>query len=406
MKRKRCSKSIEANNKMSRKMLNASVALLVSLIGIPVANAGQTFDMGNDQSLTVGFGLRSSYTSLQDGAPNGVSNSNTFALNDSRLYINGQFNDLIKGTLNTERNAAGAIVLMDGIAQLDFTKDFNVWMGRELPPSDRSNLDGPFYLNVWQFPSVVSNYPNIAIGRDEGLLAWGKPMGGKFVYSVGGFDGHNAVAGGSDAAGNLLYAGRLAINFLDPEPAPAYYNASTYYGAKNILTLGLVYQFEKDGVGSSPTNAGNYSSWNADLLFEEKVTGDGVVTAEGAYYRYGLGAVDCNSGEPGSFACSTTGPSVGPNVGGQVAGKAYLATLEYMFPQMVGPGKFQPFVRYQEFDRNVSGTTNKQSDLGVNYVMNGHNALISAVFSKLNDNRLLAAFADRNQFILGVQYQY
>ncbi|MHB1677406.1 MAG: hypothetical protein ACYCSS_07695 [Sulfuriferula sp.] len=396
MKRKRCTNSIETS-----KMNAASVALLVGLFGIPNAEAGQTFDMGNDQSLTLGLGLRTSYTNLQDGAPNGVSNSNTFALNDSRLYINGQFNNIVKGTLNTERNAAGDIVLMDGIGQLEFTKDFNVWMGRELPPSDRSNLDGPFYINVWQFP-FVSQYPNVAIGRDDGLLAWGKPLGGKIVYTVGAFDGHNVVAGGSDASGNLLYAGRLAINFLDPEPAPAYYNASTYYGAKNILTLGLVYQYEKDGVGSSPTNTGDYSSWNTDLLFEEKVAGDGVVTVEGAYYHYGLGTADCNSGEPGSGVCATTGP----NVGGLVAGKAYLATLEYLFPEVIGMGKFQPYVRYQNFERDLSHTTDKQTDLGLNYVINGHNALISAVYSKLSDNRLVPTLANRNQFIVGLQYQY
>ena len=396
MKRKCCINASETGR------LNAAgVALLMGLFGIPGAEAGQTFDMGDDQSLTLGFGLRTSYTNLQDGAPNGTSNSNTFALDDARIYINGQFNNIVQGTLNTERDAAGHIVLMDGIGQLDFTKDFNVWMGRELPPSDRSNLDGPFYTNVWQFP-FVSQYPNIAIGRDDGLLAWGKPMGGRIVYTVGAFDGHNVVAGGSDASGNLLYAGRLAINFLDPEPAPAYYTASTYYGEKNILTLGLVYQYEKDGVGASPSNAGDYSSWNTDLLFEEKVAGDGVVTVEGAYYHYGLGVADCNSGEPGSGACVNTGS----NVGGLVAGKAYLATLEYLFPEVIGMGKFQPYVRYQDFERDLSHTSDKQTDFGVNYVINGHNALISATYSKLSDNRLIPSLANRDQFIVGLQYQY
>ena len=210
------------------------------------------------------------------------------------------------------------------------------------------------------------------------------------------------MAGGSNDSASLLYAGRLVYNFFDPEPAPAYYNASTYYGSNDILTAALVMQHQNNGVGTSPTAAGNYNSWSADLLYETKETGSGVVTVEGAYYKYGLGAVDCGSGEPGSVACA----GAGTNVGGLVAGKAYLATVAYMFPEQIGMGKFQPFVRFQKFNRDVSQTTNKQSDLGVNYVMDGHNSRISAVFSKLDDSKLSPAVSSTNQFILGYQFQY
>jgi hypothetical protein len=47
-------------------------------------------------------------------------------------------------------------------------------LGRMLPPSDRANLSGPFYVSAWSFPGVVSNYPNLAVGRDNGMLLWGK----------------------------------------------------------------------------------------------------------------------------------------------------------------------------------------------------------------------------------------
>ena len=386
--------------KRSGKMAMAGMAALAGLTMASSSYAGQTFKDG-EKSLSLGFGIRTSLTSVKNGAPNGTSRSKTFDVDNMRLYISGQLNDMIRGTLNTERDANGKVVLMDGFTELGFSKNFNVRMGRLIPPTDRFNLDGPFYLNTWQFP-FVSMYPNLAIGRDNGVLAWGKPMDGKLVYSVGTFVGHNAVAGGSNAGDNLLYAGRLAINLLDPEPAPAYYNASTYYGSNNILTIGLVYQYQKNGVGGSPTTAGNYHSWSTDVLYENKADGGGVVTAEGAYYKYGLGAVDCGSGEPGAAVC----PAGGNNVGGLVAGKAYLATLEYMFPQSYGPGKFQPFVRVQHFKRDVSNTTKKQSDIGFNYVMAGHNGRISMVYSKMDDNRLAPALASTNQFLIGYQFQY
>lgn len=377
----------------------AGLAILAGLTTASSSYAGQTFTNG-DKSLSLGFGVRTSFNSLQYGAPNGTSRSKAFDVDNMRLYISGQLNDMIRGTFNTERDANGNIVMMDAFTELGFSKNFNVRMGRLIPPTDRSNLDGPFYLNVWQFPGIVSAYPTLSIGRDNGALAWGKPLDGKIVYAVGAFTGHNVTTGGSNDSGNLLYAGRVAFNFLDPEPAPAYYTASTYYGAKNIFTVALVYQYQKNGVGSSPVAAGNYNSWSTDLLYEQPVESGGVVTVEGAYYKFGLGAVDCGSGEPGSGACPA-----GNNVGGLVAGKAYLATLEYMFPEQFGVGKLQPFVRTQNFKRDLSQTTSKQTDVGVNYVMNGHDARISVVYSKLDDNRLLAN-ASRNQFLVGYQFQY
>jgi len=399
MRQQDISNSIKSR-KRTGKMAMTGLAVLAGLTMASSSYAGETFKSG-DKSLSLGFGIRTSLTSIKNAAPNGTSRSKTFDVESMRLYMSGQWNDMLRGTFNTERDATGKIVLMDGFTEVGFSDNFNVRMGRMIPPTDRVNLDGPYYLNAWQFPGVVSAYPTLSIGRDNGIMAWGKPMGGKLVYSVGAFTGHNVTAGGSNDSGNLLYAARVAYNFLDPEPAPAYYTASTYYGSKDIFTVALVYQHQKDGVGSSPLAKGNYNSWSTDVLYETKVDGGGVVTGEGAYYKYGLGAVDCGSGEPGAAVCPA-----GSNVGGAVAGKAYLATLAYMFPQQVGIGKFQPFVRLQKFKRDLSQTTNKQNDIGVNYVINGHDARFSMVYSKLNDSRLAPALASTNQFQLGFQFQY
>jgi hypothetical protein len=245
---------------------------------------------------------------------------------------------------------------------------------------------------------VVSQYPAIFVGRDSGATLWGKPLGGKLTYALGAFKGHNNVAGGSNTGDRLLYAGRLAYSFLDAEPAPAYYVGNTYYGSNDILTLGVAFFSQKDGIGTS-TAKGDYKSWNVDGLFEKKI-GGGALTVEGAYYKYDLSDQrDCGDGLPGATACPA-----GDNVGGLVAGKAYLATLAYLIPGKVGIGQFQPFARYQEFKRDVGDTKNQQTDLGVHYVMAGHNARVSAVFSRLKDP--IATVPSRNQFILGVQLMY
>ena len=325
------------SNRFFRKSAVSALFSLAMLATTQQAQAGAELKISDDAGINLGMGLRTSYTSAKNGAPNGTSRSNDFALDNIRLYMNGHYGDVIKATFNTERTGSGSgaakdsVRVMDAIAQFEFMPEFNIWMGRLLPPSDRSNLDGPFYIMPWSYPGVVSNYPNLAVGRDNGVMVWGKPLGGKLVYSVGAFKGHNKTAGLSGASDRLLYAGRLAFNILDPEPAPAYYTGSWYGGAKDILTVAVSGNVQSDGVGTA-AQKGDLKVWSSDVLFEKKFS-FGVPTLEGAYYKYNLGARDCGSGEPGSPACSVTSVD---NIGGQVDGKAYLFGAGFLFPQKVG----------------------------------------------------------------------
>ncbi|NTV09203.1 MAG: porin [Zoogloea sp.] len=350
------------------------------------AQAGATLSFGDDKSVSVGLGMRSSFTSEEKGAPDGSSRSKDFNLDSVRLYINASMSKTIKATFNTERDSDGNIKLLDGYAQFEPMAEFNVWAGRMLPPSDRANLDGPYYLNAWAYPGVVSQYPAIFAGRDDGVLAWGKVMDKKVVYSVGIFQGRNRtpVATTSNQGDNLLYAGRVAFNFWDPEPAPAYYTGSTYYGAADILTVGLAGQYQKDGVGSIATRDA-YSAWNADLLMEKRLPA-GVATLEGAYYKYAF-----------DQAAATADVN-----GGVTAGKAYLAGGAFLFPTKVGWGQFQPYVRYQKFKADVTSNETKQSDVGVNYIIDGANAKLSATYSKAEST----GTDSRNAVILGLQLQF
>jgi hypothetical protein len=84
-----------------------------------------------------------------------------------------------------------------------------------LPPADRANRSGPYYLNTWNFPAGCEacplHYTNIYAGRDDGGALRGEFQGGKFKYSLGVFQGTS----NSEACS---FAGRLTLNFLDPEP--------------------------------------------------------------------------------------------------------------------------------------------------------------------------------------------
>lgn len=348
---------------------------IASLTFMPVAMAGPTIKIDDTKSITVGAGLRTSFASLEDGAPNGTDRSYDFELDSVRLYLSGKVTKDIGLVFNTERQSDGSIRVLDGIAQFAFSDLVNVWLGRFLPPSDRSNLSGPYYLATWDFP-FVQNYPSIFAGRDDGLAVWGQVGGGKFKYQVGAFQGRNGV-GTSNQSDSLLYAGRLTINLWDPEPG--YYNDSTYYGAKEILAFGLTAQSQSDGVGTA-LNPGDFNAWSIDALMEKKL-GKDVLSVEGAYYRYDTGVVD---------------PTL-------IDGDGFFVQVSYLIGAKVGSGKFQPHVRYQTLDETNAGQERKRYDVGVNYIIDGHNARITAIYAKEENGT--GSTPDADLFKIGVQLQ-
>lgn len=357
------------------------------------ALAGATVSFGPDKSISIGLGLRASLTHTEDGAPSGNDDLD-INLDSMRLYLGGSLNKYVKATFNTEKDANDDIKLLDAIARFEFDDRLNVWVGRMLPPSDRANLDGPYYLSAWYYPGVVSQYPAKFAGRDNGLTVWGRLADKKLTYALGAFRGHNKIAGASNADGNLLYALRLQYNFFDPEPNPAYYTSSTYYGSARVLALAFAGMYQSDGVGSA-TNKGDYQAWNVDALFEQKLAGGGVLTLEGAYYDY-------DTDDKTDVATNFGGAGPTDNVGGLNQGDGWLAGVAYLIPTKLGWGRLQPHFRYQTFDADLTNVTSKQYDYGVNYVINGHNTRMSLTYSKSE----ATGAADTDRIVLGVQLQF
>jgi hypothetical protein len=216
----------------------------------------------------------------------------------------------------------------------------------------------------YDYPGLVSRYPAIFAGRDNGVLVNGQTGGGVFKYAGGIYEGAENVPGAADT---LLYATRLVYNFLDPEPG--YYNNGTYYGDKNLLAIGFAAQHQGDVVlvNGAPEA---FTGLNADLLFETKLPDGGVVTVEAGAYHYDM------AGAPGD-------------------GNAYLGSIAYMFGRKSGLGAFQPMVRYQDFEGEST------LDVGVNYIIRGHNARLSATYTRSGPE----SFKSHN-FTLGLQVQF
>jgi hypothetical protein len=149
------------------------------------AQAGATVNFGQDQSLSVGFGLRSSFNSVEHGSADG-SRSSDFNLDSARIYLGGSLNKNIKGMLNTEWDG-DQIRILDAAGEFAISPGLNVWAGRLLSPSDRQNMAGPYYsLGGGYWAGVASRYGyNGAIfrGRDDGVVVWGDLLDGHLGYS-------------------------------------------------------------------------------------------------------------------------------------------------------------------------------------------------------------------------------
>jgi hypothetical protein len=203
----------------------------------------------------------------------------------------------------------------------------------------------------------IRNFPAIFAGRDDGLAVWGQFLDKRLKYQVGVFEGVNGEPNTDD---EVLFAARLVYNVFDPEPG--YYNASTYYGAKNILALGVTVQFQQDAAGTVG-NAKDYTGFNVDVLFEHPMT-FGTVTLEGAYYYYDFG------NQP---------------LAGQIDGEAYYVQGGFLFPQKIGIGQFQPVLRVQHFDVDAPAATpdTTRFDFGLNYIISGFDARIMFEFTQV-----------------------
>jgi hypothetical protein len=375
---------------LKRNPLAVAVASAIMLIPAIDAHAGGTITFGEDKSVSIGFGMRTSYSSVENGAPNGTSRSNDFSLDSGRIYLSGSLSQNIKAMLNTEKDIAGeGFQAIDANVQVEIAPDVAIWMGRFLSPSDRANMAGPYYSlggGYWSGIASRYGYNGGYIGRDDGVAMVGSAVGGRLAYSFGAFEGNTAfkiapVAAmfkGRSGSDGLMYAGRLQYDFWDLEPG--YYGTGNYLGGKDILAIGIAGRTQNNGAYSTAGlgKTGNYKSYSIDFLFEKKGVGPGALSIEAAGYHYDTDDVFLSE-----------------------QGHAYSAGLGYIFNQKVGWGQFQPFLRYQKFTPDDNIDTRKY-DVGVDYIIDGYNAQVSAVYS---DTKVTGA-SSINAFMVAAQFQF
>jgi hypothetical protein len=345
--------------------------------------------------VSVGVGVQTSFYSCTSGciySPGTISSGNSvegFALDSVRLYVNGGVTDQIKLTFNTEYTGSGGqpvpgqpivnsisgagnnkVEVMDAIGRFEFNDMFNIWAGRFLPPSDRANLYGPYYANDWApyADGVADYYPNVAVGRDNGIAYWGDFSILKVQAGI--FDGESL--GGSTAVkdpSKLVGALRLTLDFWDKEKG--YYFNGTYYGDKDILALGAAAQTQD-----------SKTTFTIDGLMEKKLSNLGALTIEAEYMK--------------DNGLSSTDPSDG-----------WYALASYLCPVVVGIGKFQLLGKYSDRTNDATSVTPsnhlKTDEVNLNYIIKEFSARLGLYY--LNQADDIPAAASKKEVGLKLQLQ-
>lgn len=350
--------------------------------------AGATFKVDDTKWVSIGAGLKTSFSAVEDRAgANGDKWATDFNLNNMRLYLNGQIHEYIKLTFNTDcQNCSngGTMRVLDAIAKFEYNQYVNAWFGRTLIPAERRELDGPFYnpffdtfgkspFNPADFglQGLTNNQSDVTpggaagtFGRDDGVVLWGALTADKrLTYAISAFDG---LDGGANRDSNLMYVGRVSYNFWNVEDNPGYYTSSTYYGtAGDVLTVAASNIYHEDGVGVA-TNSGDFRGTEVDVIMEKVLPNDGVVTFNGEWKNYGIKRL--------AQSAYTT-----PNCFCMFEGNSYEAGLLYLMPDKVWIGQFQPYVRWNHVLPENSSDRN-EFETGVNYVIDGHNARVSLIY--------------------------
>ena len=253
---------------------------------------------------------------------------------EADLYMSGQVHRTLKWqtalTLTYSGNAGQASSVnaqaLDLIARFEPLPELNVYMGRMLVVVDRFAPSGPWGMDEFFFPGFFPFIGPPAMpkagqtGRDVGVTVWGAPWKGLIKYYAGAFNLH-------DPALNPLLSGRLQVSLLNGEPA--FYHRTTYMGTKDIVSVGVGGQYQKDGsvqpvpATMPPTvpQTDDFSMVTADLVVDKTLGEAGTLSVNGAYSKFS-----------GDF---------------QRWENFMLASVGYLMPKPLGIGKPRIALRYQ-----------------------------------------------------------
>ncbi|HVW29612.1 MAG TPA: hypothetical protein VHC69_29820 [Polyangiaceae bacterium] len=176
-----------------------------------------------------------------------------------------------ENTATPPLKAGPSIQVKDIIGTIRAVEDeFKIDFGLMLPPGSHNFLQGSstlygwdFFLNSYRFSNAFGSQ-NDPYGRDLGVQLRGLVLNKFLEYRAGVFQGvrNPPVVGppaGSPGRNSFRVAGRVQLNFLDPETG--YFYGGTYLGTQKVFSVGAFgdYQHDQDNT---------YRSYGGDALLD------------------------------------------------------------------------------------------------------------------------------------------
>ncbi len=294
------------------------------------------------------------------------------------------------------KGLGSGLALRDGWARIKLLDDdFMVQMGRMYVPFTRNygttSTKSMLTLDLdWGQGGYRSGifYPQ-NVGRDDSLTLWGNILEDRLQYRFMVGEGVEKDESERNPDDNLRFAGRISYNFFDREKS--WFNSETYLGKKRVLALGLGLDYQEDLILSGQEE--DYFAWTADIFYDQP-TKNGALTCAASY-------IDIDNAVNG---ITWTHLSSGND------GQIYSAKTGYLFDKKIGPGKFQPYIHYDYFDVDESGTDDSQFyGVGLNYYLKGPANKISLEVSFMDQEDELddtSPIQDHTMFILQTAFGF
>ncbi len=385
---------------VSRLALCAAIALAAG--AAPSAIAGPTITYGDEGYLTISYAFQywAQEKSFTSSTNNGRGWDSYFRRN--RLLFAGQANDLVgyyvqfeAGNDGKQGNSDKSIFYRDAYLTVDYSDPLRLIVGRFKNTFTRENLEACMEPLSIDRAEVISYTPFGASGggtRDDGVALWGNLADAKFQYRIMVADGRQ---GDVVPKKSPRITARVHVSLWDPETDYGYH--SNYLGTKKVLTIGAAYDYQANaayGNYTARTDIKNYKAWTVDAMMEYP-TASGSYVLSAAYMDYSTGNAINEDPDPSLPVTSEL--------------KAYYVKGAWLYPRRVGPGRIQPYFRYERSDYGVSSGlfSQKWRGGGVNYYLNGQNLRLSLEYANIKfDNQapIDPSLRDYSQTTIALQF--
>ncbi|HEX2658683.1 MAG TPA: hypothetical protein VHU40_10435 [Polyangia bacterium] len=280
-------------------------------------------EAANGSSIKFGLLLQSQVMGATSNDPNVDGLSTNIFLRRARVLLGGSLFGSIDYFMETDfanlflpatvTDAMGNATYLKATPGMNIQDAFATWKaygdmfkidaGYMLPPLAHNAVQGAgtllgidYFANSFRSGAAFGSAGN-PVGRDMGVQLRGLVVGGLIEYRLGLFQGLRKAPTMTEVGAKNFYrfAGRVQINFLDPEPG--FFYAGTYLGAKKIASIGgsvdiqdSFKYFAGDGIVDMPAGPGvvsaqiNYAHWDSGTFLSQTALGkQDALMAEAGY---------------------------------------------------------------------------------------------------------------------------